>query len=85
MTDRVEEVLVAITEIVRRELEFPRPVQAEDELLRDLGLDSLGLTVLAVGLEDRFRIRLGLEDSVGVVTAGDLARQIARRLQEAGP
>ena len=39
-----------------------RPIAAEDDLLRDLALDSLGLTVLAVGLENRFRVKLSEEE-----------------------
>ena len=50
--------------------------------MRDLGLDSLGMTVLAVGLENRFRIRLQETDAEGIVTVEDLARLVVRRLGE---
>jgi acyl carrier protein len=42
-------------------------------------LDSLGATVLAVGLEDKFRIRLSLEDSGQLETVRDLVELVARR------
>jgi acyl carrier protein len=73
------EVLEAIRSIARTELEMERGIAPEDDLLRDLALDSLGLTVLAVGLENRFRVKLTEEDVADVRTAGDLARHVARR------
>ncbi len=77
------QVLEAIRAIARSELELERPIAPEDDLLRDLLLDSLGLTVLAVGLENRFRVKLSEEDAAGVQTVGDLARHVAWRTEEA--
>lgn len=73
------EVLDTIRAIAGADLEIDRPLQPEDDLLADLGLDSLGLTVLAVGLENRFRVKLSQEDAVGVRTVADLATLVARR------
>jgi len=73
------DVLDAIRSIAQTELEVERPVQPGDDLLADLGLDSLGLTVLAVGLENRFRVKLSQEDAVGVRTVEDLAKLVVRR------
>jgi len=75
-------VLAEIRRIAAEELEWTRPVQPQDDLLRDLQLDSLGLTVLAVGLENRFRVRLTEEDSAGVLTVADLMRLVATRTAE---
>jgi acyl carrier protein len=75
------DVLGAIRTIARSELELEQPVKPEDDLLADLGLDSLGLTVLAVGLENRFRVKLSQEDAIGVRTVEDLARLVARRTE----
>ena len=75
-------VLEEIRRIAAEELEWTRPVQPTDELLKDLQLDSLGLTVLAVGLENRFRLRLTEEDSAGIVTVQDLMRLVATRTAE---
>ncbi len=73
------DVLEAIRSIARTELELEGPVQPSDDLLADLGLDSLGLTVLAVGLENRYRVKLSQEDAVGLRTVEDLAKLVARR------
>ncbi|EPX61353.1 Acyl carrier protein [Cystobacter fuscus DSM 2262] len=73
-------VLDEIRRIVSQELEWSGPVEPVHHLMRDLQLDSLGLTVLAVELENRFRIRLSMEDSVGVVTVGDLMHLVASRV-----
>ncbi len=73
------EVLETIRAIARTELELQAPVQPGDDLLADLGLDSLGLTVLAVGLENRYRVKLSQEDAVGLRTVEDLAKLVVRR------
>jgi acyl carrier protein len=75
------EVLEIIRSIARSELELEQPVQPGDDLLADLGLDSLALTILAVGLENRFRVKLSQEDAVDVRTVGDLARLVVRRAE----
>ena len=74
-----------IRRVCREELELERPISEGDDLLADLALDSMGLIVLAVGLENRFRVKLSEEDSVGVKTVGDLAALVCRRVQEANP
>jgi acyl carrier protein len=56
-----------------------RAVEPGDELVRDLGLDSLTLTSLAVELEDAFRVRL---DGAQPRTVADVTRLIERRLAE---
>jgi acyl carrier protein len=75
------DVLETIRSIARTELELEQPVQPSDDLLADLGLDSLGLTILAVGLENRFRVKLSQEDAVGLRTVSDLARLVVRRAE----
>ena len=77
---RRDEVLATIREIFRRELEREAPVNLGDQLLRDLELDSMGLTVLAVGLEDRFRVKLSEDDSAQVVTVSDLVERVLTHL-----
>jgi acyl carrier protein len=78
------QVLEAIRTIARNELELERLIQPTDDLLADLGLDSLGLTVLAVGLENKFRVKLSQEDAVVVRTVADLAALVARRSEAQG-
>jgi acyl carrier protein len=78
------EVLAEIRRIAADELECKDAVEPGHDLLKDLQLDSLGLTVLAVGLENRFRIRLSEEDAQEVRTVGDLAKLVAQRAAAAG-
>jgi acyl carrier protein len=75
-------VLFEIRRILSQELDWKGPVEPEHHLTRDLQLDSLGLMVLAVELENRFRIRLSMEDSVGVSTVGELMHLVAARTGE---
>ncbi|MFL5348342.1 MAG: acyl carrier protein [Hyalangium sp.] len=74
------EVVAEIRRILGEELEWKGAVEPSHDLLKDLQLDSLGLTVLAVGLENRFRVKLSEEDSVGIVTVADLARLVSTRV-----
>lgn len=77
-----EDVLEEIRRIAASELEIARPVEPGHELIRDLELDSLGLITLAVGLENRFRVKLSEEDAAQVVTVADLAGLVQRRVGE---
>ena len=83
MVELESSVLSEIRRIVSQELDGQGTVEPGHHLTRDLQLDSLGLTVLAVELENRFRIRLSMEDSVGVTTVGDLMHLVATRAGEA--
>lgn len=74
------DVVAEIRRILGEELEWKGAVEPSHDLLKDLQLDSLGLTVLAVGLENRFRVKLSEEDSVGIVTVADLARLVSTRV-----
>lgn len=79
MAEGAPEVLAEIQRIARDELALSREVRPEDELLGDLQLDSMSLTVLAVALEDRYRIRLDDPETLSLRTVGQLAELIARR------
>ena len=79
MGERELQALSEIRRILAEELEWTGSVEPGHELLGDLQLDSLGLTVLAVGLENRFRVRLTEEDGASVRTVGELARLVAAR------
>jgi acyl carrier protein len=83
MSPSVEaEVMAEIRRIAAKELDLTRTVNPADELIADLQLDSLGLTILAVGLEDRFQVRLTQEDSAKVSTVEDLVLLVAGRTVE---
>jgi acyl carrier protein len=79
------EVVTEIQRIARAELEVGEPVMAQDVLATRLVLDSMRLIILAVSLEDRFRVRLREEDTQAVTTVAELARLVVRRVQEAEP
>jgi acyl carrier protein len=78
----MDEVLREIGRVLREELALSREPLPEDDLVRDLQLDSVGLLTLVVGLEDRFRVALKEEDAGAVRTVGDLVALVLRRREE---
>jgi acyl carrier protein len=82
MAELEREVVAEIRRILGEELEWKGAVEPAHDLLKDLQLDSLGITVLAVGLENRFRVKLSEEDAAGVLTVADLAKLVTRRVAE---
>jgi len=83
MPDLRAAILAEIGRLLRDELEVEGPVRLDHELARDLRIDSMGAIVLAVGLEDRFRVKLSEEDGAAVVTVKDLVDLVERRSREA--
>ena len=83
MADLGTEVVDEIARIAAAELGYSGRVDPALRLAADLGVDSIGAVVLAVGLEDRFRVALSEEDTEGVVTVGDLAAVVVSRIEEA--
>lgn len=82
MPELRDEILAEVRRILAKEFEWVGEVGLDDELAADLEVDSIGAIVLAVGLEDRFRVKLGEEDASGVVTVGDLVDLVARLVAE---
>ena len=82
MSEIAHEVLEEIRRIARHEVEFDGPVERKSALQSDLQLDSMSMVVVAVGLENRFRVRLHEEDAKAVVTVGDLVDLVCRRVGE---
>jgi acyl carrier protein len=82
--DRRAEILAEIRRIFVEELQFPGAVEPRHALAADLELDSMGALVLAVGLEDRFRVKLAEDDATSLVTIADLVALVERALAEAG-
>jgi acyl carrier protein len=66
------EILAEIRRTLAAELEFPGRVEPRHDLAKDLGVDSVGAVVLAVALEDRFRVRLDGTEAASVVSVEDL-------------
>jgi acyl carrier protein len=82
MPDLRAEILAEIRRVVSVDLEVTEPVEPRHELARDLRVDSMGAIVLAVALEDRFRVKLSDEDAGAVVTVKDLVDLVERRSRE---
>ncbi len=76
------QVLAEIQKIAEAQLDFEGELKPDDELIRDLELDSLALVTLAVALEDHFKIALPDEESRQLRTAGELCQLILGRLRE---
>jgi acyl carrier protein len=73
------ELRAALAEIARG-MGLPRPLAAEQRLVEDLGLDSVGRLTLAVQVEDHFRVCLSAEDEAAIRTVGDLERVLRGKL-----
>ncbi len=82
MAELEGDVVAEIRRILGEELEWKGAVEPTHDLLKDLQLDSLGITVLAAGLENRFRVKLSEEDAAAVFTVADLAKLVSRRVAE---
>ena len=83
MNEREQEVLAEIQKILTVTLEATETVTPADRLADNEVLDSLGLITLAVGLEDRFRVRLSEQDAPGIETFGDVIGLVNQRRGEA--
>jgi len=82
VADALEDaVLAEVRRIFAAELERTEPVEPSHQLLGELHVDSLAAIVIAVGLENRFRVKLSEEDTVGVVTVADLVKRVAARVR----
>jgi len=78
-------VLAEIRKLVEAELNHTGPIAESDDLAGDLGIDSLGAIVLAVGLENHFHVRLQEQDAETLATVGDLVRLVQQRCREVTP
>ncbi|MEM1202001.1 MAG: phosphopantetheine-binding protein [Acidobacteriota bacterium] len=77
-------ILEGLAEIARDELGFSGPLHPEQNLVRDLELDSIRLLTLAMAVEDRFRICLDEDDEAGIDTVSDLVSIVESKLAESG-
>ena len=83
MADVDQRVLEEIQRIARGELEFPSEVLLTHRLNEDLHLDSMAMIVVAVGLENAFRVKLQEEDAGLIITVADLVKLVVQRVAEA--
>jgi acyl carrier protein len=77
-----ETVFAEIQRLGREVLQDERALVPGDRLIEDLELDSMTMTALAVGLEDRFQVILTDVPPGSIVTLGDLASWVARKTEE---
>lgn len=82
MTNLDHEVLAELRTIAQKELEHEGPIEPSMSLSADLRLDSMAMIVVAVGLENRFRVRLDEQDAGALDTVGDLVALVCRRVAE---
>lgn len=74
-----EQVLAEIQRIAEAELDWAAPIELRHELVRDLQLDSMGAMILAVGLENKFRVKLEEQDAGRLLRVEDLVRLVQMR------
>ena len=82
MNELREEILAEIRRTVAVDLEFSGPVERRHGLSTDLQIDSMGALVLAVALEDRFRVKLTGIEAGSVVSVDDLVGLVERAVRE---
>ncbi len=82
MTELGGTVLAEIQKIATQELEFQGALAPAMRLHEDLQLDSMSMIVVAVGLENKFRVRLAEEDAGTLLTVADLIALVERRVKE---
>jgi len=75
-------VFAEIQRLGREVLQDDRELVRSHRLIEDLQLDSMTMTALAVGLEDRFQVILTDVPPGSIVTLGDLASWVARKSEE---
>lgn len=82
MAELREEILAEIRRTLATDLEVRGPVELRHGLATDLQVDSLGAMVLAVALEDRFRVKLTGTEAASVESVGDLVGVVERAVHE---
>jgi acyl carrier protein len=82
MNDLREEILCEIRRTVAADLELPGRVELHHGLATDVQVDSIGAIVLAVALEDRFRVKLTGTEAASVVSVEDLVGVVERAVHE---
>ena len=76
------EIIEVIAQVARESLGWEGALSPETPLVSALELDSLRMLTLVVELEDRLRVCLEEGDEAALLTVGDLAALLERRLGE---
>lgn len=78
-----DEVMSVVVETLRGPCGVREPITGESRLQEDLELDSMGMLALAVGLENRFRVKLEEDPKNVPATVDELVSLLSRRLETA--
>ena len=82
MSELQAHILQELNRIAKKELDFDGQIEPAMSLKSDLKLDSMGMIIVAVGLENKFRVKLEEQDSGDLSTVGDLLALVERRVSE---
>ncbi len=82
MGDLRGEILAEIRRTLATDLDFRGRVELHHGLATDLRVDSLGALVLAVALEDRFRVKLTGVEAASVESVEQLVSVVERAVRE---
>ncbi len=80
MAQKREEILAIVKEQLQERGIDTAEVTADFHLAKDLGLDSLDVTELTLGLEERFGIEIPDEELEDIGTVGDAVTLIEKKL-----
>ena len=78
MPPTYEEALVTTKELILRHVELERPIQPNDHIMNDLGIDSIGVMELVSDIEARFDVSIPSEMFEQISTVGDVARAVVQ-------
>ncbi len=84
MSELKIQILEELRRIAKKELELEETIEPAMSLKDDLKLDSMGMIIVAVGLENKFRVKLQEEDGGDLSTVADLLSLVERRVTEVG-
>jgi acyl carrier protein len=85
MSPTYEEALVATKELILRHVELDRPIQPNDHVVNDIGLDSIGVMELVSEIETRFDVSIPSEMFEKIATVEDVARAVVKLASAAEP
>ncbi|MCA9795466.1 MAG: acyl carrier protein [Candidatus Eremiobacteraeota bacterium] len=71
-----------ITEILTHECGVKTAITDESLLAEELGLDSVGMLALALGLENHYQMKLGEDAQNPPRSVGELRRLVESRLEQ---
>lgn len=78
-----DDTLKATIELLRRHVGPSKVVSPSDDIMNDLGLDSLAVMELIADAEDRFDVSISSETLAAIATVDDVAKAVAKLSQPA--